>query len=211
MSIDTERVSGVDDVWSIPDVKIRQSAFTQTYPLILHHHHQILHLLLFTSCPYIQYALTPQLLRRFFSLLHAHNPELAGEKRRYTIVPPQVAREGTKKTMFSNLTDIARRMHRHPEHMIQFLYSELGTQGSVDGNQRLIMKGRYTQKQIESVLRKYIGEFGWVWAGLCGLDQGKGRAGQIWGGRERVVECRRWSWFGEVIRDGRSEVKTRTE
>lgn len=42
--------------------------------------------------------------------------------------------------------------------MIQFLYSELGTQGSVDGNQRLIMKGRYTQKQIESVLRKYIGE-----------------------------------------------------
>lgn len=73
-------------------------------------------------------------------------------------MPPQVAREGTKKTMFSNLSDICRRMHRHPEHMIQFLYSELGTQGSVDGNGRLIMKGRYTQKQIESVLRKYIGE-----------------------------------------------------
>jgi len=100
-----------------------------------------------------------QLLTRFFSLLHAHNPELAGEKRRYTIVPPQVAREGTKKTLFSNLMDICRRMHRQPEHVIQFLYSELGTQGSIDGQQRLIMKGRYTQKHIENVLRKYIGEF----------------------------------------------------
>jgi len=97
-------------------------------------------------------------LKRFFTLLHTHNPELAGEKRRYTIVPPQVAREGTKKTVFANLTDICRRMHRQPEHVIHFLYSELGTQGSVDGAQRLVMKGRYTQKQIENVLRKYIGK-----------------------------------------------------
>jgi translation initiation factor 2 beta subunit (eIF-2beta)/eIF-5 len=92
--------------------------------------------------------------------LHQHNPELAGEKRRYTIVPPQVAREGTKKTVFANITDICRRLHRQPEHVIQFLYSELGTQGSIDGAQRLVMKGRYTQKQIENVLRKYISECG---------------------------------------------------
>ncbi|OWZ68355.1 hypothetical protein AYX15_00767 [Cryptococcus neoformans] len=101
----------------------------------------------------------PELLKRFFNLLHAHNPELAGEKRRYTIVPPQVAREGTKKTLFANITDICRRMRRQPEHVIQFLYSELGTTGSVDGAQRLVMKGRYTQKQIENVLRKYIVEY----------------------------------------------------
>lgn len=73
------------------------------------------------------------------------------------MVPPQVTREGTKKTMFANITDICRRMRRQPEHVIQFLYSELGTQGSIDGSQRLIMKGRYNQKQIENVLRKYIG------------------------------------------------------
>lgn len=49
-------------------------------------------------------------------------------------------------------------MHRQPEHVIQFLFSELGTTGSVDGAQRLVIKGRYTQKQIETVLRKYIGQ-----------------------------------------------------
>ncbi|WWC95297.1 hypothetical protein V866_002158 [Kwoniella sp. B9012] len=104
-------------------------------------------------------ATYPELLKRFFGLLHAHNPELAGEKRRYTIVPPQVAREGTKKTVFANISDICRRMHRQPDHVIAFLYSELGTTGSIDGAQRLIMKGRYTQKQIENVLRKYIVEY----------------------------------------------------
>lgn len=65
--------------------------------------------------------------------------------------------------MFANITDICRRMHRQPEHVIQFLYAELGNTGSVDGNQRLIMKGRFTQKQIENVLRKYIGA---SWSGL---------------------------------------------
>lgn len=104
-------------------------------------------------------ATYPELLKRFFTLLHQHDPELAGEKRRYTIAPPQVAREGTKKTVFANVSDICRRMHRQPEHVIQFLYSELGTQGSVDGAQRLIMKGRYNQKQIENVLRKYISKY----------------------------------------------------
>jgi translation initiation factor 2 subunit 2 len=48
-------------------------------------------------------------------------------------------------------------MHRTPEHVIQFLFSELGTSGSVDGAKRLVIKGRFQQKQIENVLRRYIG------------------------------------------------------
>jgi translation initiation factor 2 beta subunit (eIF-2beta)/eIF-5 len=49
------------------------------------------------------------------------------------------------------------RMHRQPEHVIQFLFTELGTSGSIDGSQRLVIKGRFQQKQIENVLRRYIG------------------------------------------------------
>lgn len=48
-------------------------------------------------------------------------------------------------------------LHRQPEHVIQFLFAELGTTGSVDGSQQLIIKGRWQQKQIENVLRRYIG------------------------------------------------------
>ncbi|RKP35684.1 domain found in IF2B/IF5-domain-containing protein, partial [Dimargaris cristalligena] len=101
----------------------------------------------------------PELLGRFFKILRQNNPELAGEKKRYTIAPPQVAREGNKKTIFANVSDIAKRMHRQPDHVIQFLFAELGTSGSVDGSQRLVIKGRFSQKQIENVLRRYIVEY----------------------------------------------------
>jgi len=50
-------------------------------------------------------------------------------------------------------------MHRQQDHVIQFLFAELGTSGSVDGNQRLVIKGRFQPKQIENVLRRYIIEY----------------------------------------------------
>ncbi|KAF8576271.1 hypothetical protein K439DRAFT_1640631 [Ramaria rubella] len=101
-----------------------------------------------------------ELLHRFFSSLHASNPSLlSASGKRYTIAPPAIQREGTKKSVFSNVTDICKRMHRQPDHVIQFLFSELGTTGSVDGAGRLVIKGRFQQKQIENVLRRYIVEY----------------------------------------------------
>ncbi|KAG8744101.1 hypothetical protein FRC10_010782 [Ceratobasidium sp. 414] len=101
----------------------------------------------------------PELLGRFYQVLRAQNPELAGEKRRYTIVPPSVHRDGNKKTVFANVSEICKRMHRQPDHVIQFLFAELGTTGSVDGSQRLVIKGRFQPKQLENVLRRYIVEY----------------------------------------------------
>ncbi|KAG8919338.1 hypothetical protein FRC02_001725 [Tulasnella sp. 418] len=101
-----------------------------------------------------------ELLRRIAKTLRAQNPDLSSHgRKRYTIVPPSVHREGNKKTIFANVGDICKRMHRQPEHVIQFLFSELGTTGSVDGAQRLVIKGRFQQKQLENVLRRYIVEY----------------------------------------------------
>lgn len=100
-----------------------------------------------------------ELLSRVFSILRTNNPDLAGEKRKFTIVPPQVVREGSKKTAFANIADLARRMRRPLEHLTAFILTELGTIGSSDGSQRLIIKGRFQQLQIENVLRRYIVEY----------------------------------------------------
>lgn len=97
-----------------------------------------------------------ELLTRFYKLIRENNPELAGEKKKYIIVPPAVSREGTKKTAFSNLVDICKRMRRNPDHVVQYLFTELGTTGSIDGSQRLVIKGRFQQKQIENLLKRYI-------------------------------------------------------
>jgi hypothetical protein len=104
------------------------------------------------------YLRAPQLLHRFYAQLHASNPALfSSSTKRYTIAPPQIMREGNKKSIFANIPDICKRMHRQPEHVIQFMFAEMGTTGSVDGSGRLVIKGRFQQKQIENVLRRYIG------------------------------------------------------
>ena len=99
------------------------------------------------------------LLSRFFTLLHDSHPDLASSGgKSYKIPPPQCLREGNKKTIFANIAEICKRMKRTDEHVTQFLFAELGTSGSVDGSRRLVIKGRFQQKQIENVLRRYIGK-----------------------------------------------------
>ncbi|EXJ89864.1 translation initiation factor 2 subunit 2 [Capronia epimyces CBS 606.96] len=100
------------------------------------------------------------LLKRFFQLVNEHNPDiLASGSKSYKIPPPQCLREGNKKTIFANIAEICKRMNRNDEHVTQFLFAELGTSGSVDGSKRLVIKGRFQQKQIENVLRRYIVEY----------------------------------------------------
>ncbi|KAK1796297.1 hypothetical protein P4O66_009363 [Electrophorus voltai] len=82
-----------------------------------------------------------ELLSRVFNIMREKNPDMvAGEKRKFVMKPPQVVRVGTKKTSFVNFTDICKF-------------------GSIDGNNQLVIKGRFQQKQIENVLRRYIKEY----------------------------------------------------
>ncbi|KAJ7360549.1 eukaryotic translation initiation factor 2 [Desmophyllum pertusum] len=78
-----------------------------------------------------------ELLTRAFDIMRAKNPEMVTGKRR----------------------KICKILHRQPKHLLAFLMAELGTSGSIDGNNQLIIKGRFQQKQIENVLRRYIKEY----------------------------------------------------
>nr|SVE77788.1 EOG090X0AVX [Daphnia lumholtzi] len=101
-----------------------------------------------------------ELLNRVFNIMREKNPEMvAGEKKKFTMRPPQVVRIGTKKTSFANFSEICKMLHRQPKHVLAFLLAELGTSGSVDGNNQLIIKGRFQQKQMENVLRRYVKEY----------------------------------------------------
>jgi translation initiation factor 2 subunit 2 len=39
---------------------------------------------------------------------------------------------------------------------MMFLLAEMGTSGSLDGQQRLVIKGRFAPKNFEAILRRYI-------------------------------------------------------
>lgn len=101
-----------------------------------------------------------ELLNRVFDKILEKNPDMAaGSKPKFVMRPPQVLRVGTKKTSFANFTEICKTLHRQQKHLLDFLLAELGTSGSVDGNNQLIIKGRFQPKQIENVLRRYIKEY----------------------------------------------------
>lgn len=101
-----------------------------------------------------------ELLQRVFNIMRDKNPDMVdGRGKKFVMRPPQVVRVGTKKTAFANFTEIAKMLHRQPKHLLAFLFAELGTSGAIDGNNQLIMKGRFQQKHIENVLRRYIKEY----------------------------------------------------
>jgi len=101
-----------------------------------------------------------ELLKRVFTIIQEKNPEMqARHTKGFVMRPPQVVRSGTKKTAFVNFMDIAKALHRQPKHLLAFLQAELGTVGTIDGSNQLILKGKFQQRNIETVLRKYIKEY----------------------------------------------------
>jgi hypothetical protein len=50
-----------------------------------------------------------------FNILRENNPELSAERRRTIMRPPQVLREGTKKTVFVNFMDLCKTYFSSPQ------------------------------------------------------------------------------------------------
>ena len=99
-----------------------------------------------------------ELLDRLYSKILKDRPELQ-EKKRTKMKPPQVGPGGSRKTMFANFGETCSTMHREQEHCLAYVLAELGTSGSIDGQQRLILKGRFTAKGVENIVRRYISEY----------------------------------------------------
>lgn len=63
---------------------------------------------------------------------------------------------GTKKTVWSNFQEICKTLNRNPDHVFQFMMAELGTEGSIDGSERLVIKGKFVPK-VRQLNKIYFG------------------------------------------------------
>lgn len=100
------------------------------------------------------------LLGRFFTLLHADHPELAdGSKLANKRIPALVLYKESKKTIFASCPKLCEYLKRSDEHVAQYLFAELGTTGNFDGTRRLVIKGKFQQMQLETVIKRYMGEY----------------------------------------------------
>ena len=105
------------------------------------------------------------LLARVHDMINEKNPSLGNKRGNITLRPPQVVRVGSKKVGFINFAETCETLNRSQDHLFQFFMAELGTTGSITSDQQLILKGRYTPKHVETLLRKYIGEY--VQCSMC--------------------------------------------
>ena len=98
------------------------------------------------------------LLDRIYSSLREKNPALFTRTKMVIPVPNMLA-AGSRKTMWVNYSQTLQVIHRQPEHLQAYVNSELNTLTSIDSNVRLIIRGKFSSKNIQSILQKYIQEY----------------------------------------------------
>lgn len=100
-----------------------------------------------------------ELIDRAYSILREKNPELTGVIKKISLKPPNVSREGTKKTVLMNFAELCKSFNRQVDQVMPFITADMGTTGSLDGQNRLIMKGKFQSHNFAIVLRRYINEY----------------------------------------------------
>jgi len=96
-----------------------------------------------------------QLLGRVFEMIGKGKPTTKGTK----IPPPTAYRVGTSRTLWANFPQICKALNRNPQHFLTFVTVELGTTANLDGNGRLVIRGWFMPKQLESVMSSYIQQY----------------------------------------------------
>jgi translation initiation factor 2 subunit 2 len=95
------------------------------------------------------------LLDRVYGLIKKLNPDVV-EKTKVNIAVPIVNRVGRSRSVWVNFADICNSLNRPMDHLFQFILTELGCEGSIGGENQFLLKNKYNNKHIESLLKKYV-------------------------------------------------------
>ena len=95
---------------------------------------------------------------RICNLIKKNNPSVT-EKTKISLKAPDVKKVTGVKCVWVNFNDTCSSLNREREHFLNFILTELGTEGSIGGDFQLYLKGRYNNKHVESLLKKYVQEY----------------------------------------------------
>jgi len=132
---------------------------------IIRHEKQLKNLSNFKKNDFTRDYSYEELLNRLIENLKKSGIEMENRER-LIVRPPQVTKDGTKKTIFLNFKETCQRLNRESEHLLLYISSELGAFASIQNGGGLVLKGRFQPKGIENILRNYINEY--VLCSSCG-------------------------------------------
>lgn len=99
-----------------------------------------------------------KLLQRAFEMME-NNSKILCDGVKKSIDKFNLCRIGSKRTRWNNFGKICRQINRDHEHVRLFISAELCTGCVLNADNMLIIMGRFTSSQLESVLCKYINEY----------------------------------------------------
>lgn len=86
-----------------------------------------------------------------------HLEEIRQETVTKSKIPLDIRKEGGKVSF--NMKEIANHLNREEDHLTKFVINELSTTGNTNSEGRLLIKGRFSKKQIQEVLKAYVDQF----------------------------------------------------
>lgn len=98
----------------------------------------------------------------YYSLLSRGREKMVNQKDQKTVlsIPALVVEpEGTTKTTWRNITQVATRLKRDRDHIKAYVTSELATEGTFDLSGALTLRGRFRLNQFQTVVRHYVSEY----------------------------------------------------
>ncbi|CAK70811.1 unnamed protein product (macronuclear) [Paramecium tetraurelia] len=102
-------------------------------------------------------------LERITQLLMEHNLPLATPTRKL-LERPQIWLLGPKRILWRNFVPFCNEINREVQHVSQYFFLELGTEGSIAG-ESLIIRKKFTSTKIETLIKQYLKEY--VLCSMC--------------------------------------------
>lgn len=88
------------------------------------------------------------------------NKGIQEKNHEYKLVTPEVTRTlNRKKTQISNFPEVCQHFNRSHDELLKFFTSETKKGGSLTGENKLILEGNYTEKNIQTLLVKYANKY----------------------------------------------------
>lgn len=108
-------------------------------------------------------------------------PDSLSTGERFQVPEPDVVLEG-KSSVLRNFMDIAEKLRRDPQHLLQYLLRELGTPGTIEGR-RVVFKSKVNPQQLTDRIKEYTVTY--VICSECGRPDTK----LVKEGRVNFLEC----------------------
>ncbi|MBX0323636.1 translation initiation factor IF-2 subunit beta [Halomicroarcula sp. F13] len=96
----------------------------------------------------------------------SETPDIEGSSERFEVPDPEVRQEGNV-SVVENFQSLCNRLGRDPDHVLQFLQTEMGTSAHIDESGRARLTGSFDADRLGAAVDEYVEEF--VRCSECGL------------------------------------------